>query len=141
MKITLINCPMWATREPPIRVAQVAGSLISKGFDTYCFDVNNYLYKKRSDDNKNLWAWEQVVFWGKQDNIKEYFKENKEQIDFCIKQIVTSCPDVICFWLMTSSYVSTMVFLKIFAKQIQNHYNFIRLHRNFKFNDRLFSSM
>ena len=137
---------MWATREPPIRVAQVAGSLISKGFDTCCFDtccfdVNNYLYKQCSDDNKNLWAWEQVVFWGKQDNIKEYFKENKEQIDFCIKQIVTSCPDVICFWLMTSSYVSTMVFLKIFAKQIQNHYNFIRLHRNFKFNDRLFSSM
>ena len=141
MKITLINCPMWATREPPIRVAQVASSLISKGFDTCCFDVNNYLYKQCSDDNKNLWAWEQVVFWGKQDNIKEYFKENKEQIDFCIKQIVTSCPDVICFWLMTSSYVSTMVFLKIFAKQIQNHYNFIRLHRNFKFNDRLFSSM
>ena len=31
--------------------------------------------------------------------------------------------------------------LKIFVKQIQNHYNFISFHRNFKFNDRLFSSM
>ena len=31
--------------------------------------------------------------------------------------------------------------LKIFAKQIQNHYNFVRLHRNLKFNNRLFSPM
>ena len=77
MKITLLNCPMWVTREPPIRVAQVAGALRSKGFETHCFDINNYLYKHRSDENKNLWAWEQVVFWGKQENIKEYFKENK----------------------------------------------------------------
>ena len=119
MKVTLLNCPMWATREPPIRVAQVAGILRSKGFDTSCFDVNNYLYKHRSDENKNLWAWEQVVFWGKEENIKEYFSENKEQVDFCIKQIVDSNPDIICFWLMTSSYTSSMVFLQILKQHIK----------------------
>ena len=31
--------------------------------------------------------------------------------------------------------------LKIFAKQIQNHYKFVKLHRNIKFNNRLFSPM
>ena len=31
--------------------------------------------------------------------------------------------------------------LRLFAKQIQNHYNFIRLHRNLKLNNRLFSPM
>ncbi|MBO7431819.1 MAG: radical SAM protein [Elusimicrobia bacterium] len=119
MKVTLLNCPMWATREPPIRVAQVSGSLKSKGIPAYCFDVNNYLYKKRSEENKNLWAWEQVVFWGREENIKEYFKENKEQVDFCIKQIVDSNPDIICFWLMTSSYTSSMVFLQILKEYIR----------------------
>ena len=31
--------------------------------------------------------------------------------------------------------------LKLFAKQIQNHYNFIRLHRNLNFNIRFFPTM
>ena len=31
--------------------------------------------------------------------------------------------------------------LKIIAKQIQNHYKFVKLHRNIKFNDILFSPM
>ena len=31
--------------------------------------------------------------------------------------------------------------LKIIAKQIQNHYNFVRLHRNLNFNIRFFSTM
>ena len=31
--------------------------------------------------------------------------------------------------------------LKIIAKQIQNHYNFIRLHRNLNFNIRFFPTM
>lgn len=32
-------------------------------------------------------------------------------------------------------------YLKMFAKQIQNHYNYVRLHRQLKFNNRLFSPM
>ena len=31
--------------------------------------------------------------------------------------------------------------LKIIAKQIQNHYNFVRLHRNLNFNIRFFPTM
>ena len=31
--------------------------------------------------------------------------------------------------------------LKLFAKQIQNYYNFIRLHRNLNFNIRFFPTM
>ena len=44
------------------------------------------------------------------------------------------------FFLPNYTNLKTNIsYLKIFAKQIQNLYNFIRLHRNLKFNNRLFS--
>ena len=36
---------------------------------------------------------------------------------------------------------TNITYLRLFAKQIQNHYNFIRLHRKLKFNNRLFNPM
>ena len=43
------------------------------------------------------------------------------------------------FFLPNYTNLKTNIsYLKIFAKQIQNLYNFIRFHKNLKFNNRLF---
>lgn len=44
------------------------------------------------------------------------------------------------YYLPNYNYLKTDIYyLKLFAKQIQNHYNCVRLHRQLKFNNRLFS--
>ena len=43
------------------------------------------------------------------------------------------------YYLLNYNNLKTNIpYLRLFAEQIQNHYNFIRLHRNLKFNNRLF---
>ena len=46
------------------------------------------------------------------------------------------------FYLLNYNNLKIDIFsLKLFAKQIQNYYNFIRLHRNLNFNIRFFPTM
>ena len=56
MKVSLVKCPVWGTREPPLALAQLSGDLKAVGIDVRCFDLNNYLYKHRDTSFTNFWA-------------------------------------------------------------------------------------
>ena len=74
MKVVLIQCPVWGTREPPLALVQLSGCLKNAGIDTKSFDFNNFLYRNREDKFRTLWSWEQSMFWYSEDKVKEFFK-------------------------------------------------------------------
>lgn len=81
MKIVLIQCPVWGTYDPPIGLAQLAGCLKEAQQDVFVFDLNIKLYRSRTANFKDMWAWEQSAFWYNQENVDSFFLANKSIID------------------------------------------------------------
>lgn len=104
MKVALIQCPVWGTREPPLGLVQLSGTLKSKGFEVKSFDLNNFLYRSRSESFKNLWAWEQSMFWYQKNEVKEFFKDFKNLINKSVELIFRFDPKVIGFSVSASAY-------------------------------------
>ena len=48
MKVSLVKCPVWGTREPPLALAQLSGDLKAVGIDVKCFDLNIKNGRKKS---------------------------------------------------------------------------------------------
>lgn len=113
MRIALIQCPVWGTREPPLSLAQLSGCLKSKGHVVRSYDLNNYLYRNRDSSCINLWAWEQSFFWYRREDVSRYFEENRSVLEKYINDILKHQPEVIGFSVAASSYQSTVEFLKI----------------------------
>ena len=108
MKVSLVKCPVWGTREPPLALAQLSGDLKAVGIDVKCFDLNNYLYKHRDTSFTNLWAWEQVSFWNQKEKVFEFFDSIKFKLEDYVDYILEKDPKIAGFSLESSSYYSTI---------------------------------
>ncbi|MFC2061735.1 radical SAM protein [Elusimicrobiota bacterium] len=113
MKVALMQTPAWGTREPPLGIVQLAGMLKSRGFAARSFDLNNYLYKSRSEGFCNQWAWEQSMFWYKEDEVTKYFSNYKSIVDKFLEEVYGYDPDVIGFSVSASTFWSSCELAKI----------------------------
>lgn len=118
MKVALVQCPVWGTREPPLAIVQLAGCLKAKGHRCRSFDLNNHLYKTRTESFSNLWAWEQSQFWYHREDVDRFFAEIAPALDAFAQRILDDQPDLVGFSVAASSYPATIAFAKLLkAKQ------------------------
>lgn len=117
MKITLIQCPLWGTYEPPIALAQLYSCLKKKGHDVTAFDLNIKLYLQRSQEYKNFWAWEQSDFWYKQELVGDYFLRNSKDIDCYVELLLKKDIDLIGFSVNTASLYMSYAFAEKIKSQ------------------------
>lgn len=117
MKVSLVKCPVWGTREPPLALAQLSGDLKAVGIDVKCFDLNNYLYKHRDTSFTNLWAWEQVSFWNQKEKVFEFFDSIKSKLEDYVDYILEKDPKIVGFSLESSSYYSTIYVSNLIKKR------------------------
>lgn len=117
MKTVLIQCPVWGTREPPLALAQLSSCLKSSGHETRAFDLNNYLYRKRAEGIKNLWAWEQSSFWYDQASVRSFFEENSKDIDAFTEDVLQYGPRLAGFSVASSNYNASVELSKVLKKK------------------------
>jgi len=120
MKIALIQTPVWGTREPPVGVVQLAGELKSKGITTKSFDLNNFLYRNVDPKHKDLWAWEQVMFWYKEKEVSRFFEKQSDLIQKFVENVLNFEPDIIGFSVFSSTFYSSLNLTDIFKKEDPN---------------------
>jgi radical SAM superfamily enzyme YgiQ (UPF0313 family) len=106
MKIALIQTPVWGTREPPLALVQLSGSLKAKGIQVKSFDLNNDLYRNRALSFANLWAWEQSSFWYQKTQVYTFFDSIKDTIDTYVDDILNYTKDIVGFSLSASTFYS-----------------------------------
>jgi hypothetical protein len=107
-KIALVQCPVWWTTDPPLGLAQLAGSLKHFGHETEVFDLSIELYRERGEKYKNAWAWEQFAFWQDPAWIAECFRDHAAFWDRAVKRIVESDSRVIGFAVFLGSLQSVL---------------------------------
>ncbi len=117
MKVALIQCPVWGTREPPLAIVQLSACLKASGIETKSFDFNNFIYRNREDKFKNLWAWEQSMFWYKSEKVKDFFRSYANVVDSYINRIMDFSPDIIGLSLSASTFHSSCEFAKKIRKK------------------------
>lgn len=108
MKVVLVQCPVWGTSEPPLGIVQLSGHLKKCGYEVKSFDLNNFLYRNRKECYKNLWAWEQSLFWYNKKEVSNFFCDIKDVIDDYINSILEEKPSVVGFSVSASSYCATV---------------------------------
>ncbi len=97
MKIAIIQSPVWGTYDPPLALAQLSACLRREGHEVLCLDINIDLYLKRAENYKNIWAWEQCLFWYNTEQVKKLFSDNRKMIEGYINKIIIADARVICF--------------------------------------------
>jgi MoaA/NifB/PqqE/SkfB family radical SAM enzyme len=112
MKIVLIQCPVWGTYDPPVALAQLSACLRKEGYQVRCFDINIGLYLKRTENYKNMWAWEQCLFWYNAGQVKKFFSDNREIIEDYINKIIGTDSRIICFSVSAASKASSIELAK-----------------------------
>ncbi|MDD5165963.1 MAG: radical SAM protein [Candidatus Omnitrophica bacterium] len=108
MRLALIQCPVWGTYDPPVGLAQLSGCLKKAGCAVSVFDLNIKLYRNRSENYKNIWAWEQSSFWYDQECVDKFFGQNKALIDKYIKEITATGPKVAGFSVNAASRLASL---------------------------------
>ncbi|MGE4385227.1 MAG: radical SAM protein [Endomicrobiaceae bacterium] len=117
MRISLVKCPVWGTREPPLALAQLSGDLKTAGIEVKSFDLNNYLYKNRDMSFTNLWAWEQVSFWYQKKEVFDFFDSILPKLESYIDDILENDPRIVGFSLESSSFYSTVYISNLIKKR------------------------
>ena len=117
MKIALIQCPVFGTYDPPVGLAQLSSCLKRDGHDVSVFDLNIEFYLKRTENYKYTWAWEQCVFWSKEDTVDKFFKDNRKLIDKYIKKIMAQKSRLVCFSVTNSSIISSLKIADLLKKK------------------------
>ncbi|MCB4791215.1 MAG: radical SAM protein [Elusimicrobia bacterium] len=112
MRVALIQCPVWGTREPPLSIVQLSACLKSKGHEAKSYDLNNYLYTKREDNMKNLWAWEQSSFWYDKNSVNEFFLSMNNIINSFTENILKHAPRMAAFSITSSTYWASIQYAK-----------------------------
>lgn len=107
MKIALIQSPVWGTYDPPLALAQLSACLRREGHEVLCLDINIDLYLKRAENYKNIWAWEQCLFWYNTEQVKKLFSDNRKMIEGYINKIINADARVICFSVNAASKASS----------------------------------
>ncbi len=108
MKIALIQCPCWGTYDPPLAIAQLSACLKQGGHEVTSFDLNIKLYLSRTSNYKNMWAWEQNLFWHNKENVDKFFMDNKPLIERHIGEIVVKCPKMVGFSVNSASKLASI---------------------------------
>lgn len=108
MKIALIQCPVWGTYDPPVALAQLSSCLKREGHEVHSFDLNIKLYLNRRENYKNMWAWEQSLFWYDKEKIKGFFKDNVKDIERYAEEIINSGAGIIGFSVNAASKLSSI---------------------------------
>lgn len=108
MKIALIQCPVWGTYDPPVALAQLSSCLKKEGNEVFVLDMNIKLYLKRKENYKNMWAWEQSLFWYAPEQVDKFSRENSEDIDNFVKDIINSGARIIGFSVNAASRLSSI---------------------------------
>jgi len=119
IKIALVLAPGWGRDAPFYSLALLTGILRSRNFGVSVFDINNLLYHKYSDTDKErqLWNWEESSFWNDYQLVSKYISENTVLIDSMVEKILTSGADVIGFMLYsTTKFMSLELTKKIKQK-------------------------
>jgi len=109
MKVALVQCPVWGTREPPLGLVQLSGCLKAFGIETKSFDLNNYLFRHRSESFDNLWAWEQSQFWYDRDSVEKFFVSVSATIDVFVDGVLGFSPNIIGFTVTASTFASSVL--------------------------------
>jgi anaerobic magnesium-protoporphyrin IX monomethyl ester cyclase len=117
VKVALVQCPVWGTREPPLGLVQLSGCLKAAGFETKSFDLNNYLYRHRSKSFENLWAWEQSQFWYNSDSVAAFFASIADTIDTFAGGVLDFSPRLIGFTVTASTFASTVLMAGLLKKK------------------------
>lgn len=120
MRISLVKCPVWGTREPPLALAQLSGDLKAVGIEVKSFDLNNYLYKYRDMSFTNLWAWEQVSFWYQKKEVFNFFDSILSKLESYVDRILENDPKIVGFSLESSSFYSTVYISDLIKKRNKN---------------------
>lgn len=113
MKIALIQCPLWGTFDPPIALAQLSACLKNFGHDVRAYDLNIKLYLERSNEYKNVWAWEQSDFWYKPHLVKEYCVKNSTAINQYIEEMLRGEIRLACFSVNIASLYMSLELARI----------------------------
>jgi len=116
MRVALIQCPVWGTREPPLSIVQLSACLKAGGHEVHSVDLNNRLYRDRTENLKTLWAWEQSLFWYDRNSVRKFFTEHSAAIGSLARDVLSKDPSVVCFSLAASSYHSSVEFAVILRK-------------------------
>ncbi|HXT01910.1 MAG TPA: radical SAM protein [Elusimicrobiota bacterium] len=107
-KVALVQCPVWWTTDPPLGLAQLAGSLKHFGHETEVFDLSIELYRERGEKYKNAWAWEQFAFWQDAAWMADCFRDHAAFWDRAVTRILESDSPVIGFAVFLGSLRTTL---------------------------------
>ena len=103
MKIALVQCPAWGTYDPPVALAQLSSCLKREGHGVKAFDLNIKLYRNRADNYKNMWAWEQSLFWYDEGMVNKFFRDNAATMEDYARKIIDTGADIIGFSVNAAS--------------------------------------
>jgi radical SAM superfamily enzyme YgiQ (UPF0313 family) len=113
MKIALIQCPVWGTYDPPLAMAQLSSCLKEAGHDVYVLDLNIRLYHSRSENYRQMWAWEQCSFWYSEKQVDKFFIDNNPQIEKMVGDVVATKSGLIGFSVSAASYLASIKIAKM----------------------------
>jgi len=113
MNISLIQCPVWGTYDPPLALAQLSSCLKKEGHKVSVHDLNIRLYLKRADSYKNSWAWEQSLFWYDEKSVDKFFSDNKSTIDQCLHEIINTKTKAVGFSVSAASKLFSLKFARM----------------------------
>lgn len=120
MKLTLIQCPVWGTYDPPLALAQLSACLKRDGHEICVLDLNIELYLKRRENYKNTWAWEQSLFWYRPECVSKFLADNKDIIDQYVDRIVDGGYGVVCFSVTAASRLTSLELARLIKKRNRN---------------------
>jgi len=112
MKVALIQCPVWGTYDPPLALARLSSCLKKEGNEVYVFDLNIKLYLNRKENYKNMWAWEQSLFWYDTEQVNKFFQDNNEDIESYGGDIINTRARTIGFSVNAASRLSSIEIAK-----------------------------
>lgn len=76
------------------------------------FDLNIKLYLKRSNEYKNVWAWEQSDFWYRPELVEGYCIKNGVDINVYVEQIIKENIELVGFSVNIASMFMSIDFAK-----------------------------
>ena len=112
MKIALIQCPVWGTYDPPLALAQLSACLKKAYHKVFVFDMNIGLYNKRTENYKNMWAWEQSDFWHNPEYVRKFFLDKSSEINCYLERTLKNDIRIVGFSVNSGSRLASMEFAK-----------------------------
>ncbi|HRY28586.1 MAG TPA: cobalamin-dependent protein [Elusimicrobiota bacterium] len=118
MRVTLVNCPGWVRRLPPLGAALLKAFANSQGHEATCLDLSNNLYHATSEKYKPFWNTEHMhYFWMDEGRVRAFIDENEGAVDREVGKILDLQPHVVGFSLYINNLSMTLEVLKRVKKR------------------------